>query len=290
MPTVERVNSGKSHWYRSVDTGLRIPGVTTLKDKGLPKPQLMKWHAEMVAAYAVDHRDELAALPPIEMYKILCKAPYAALSNAAVRGSTVHKLAHRLSLHEQVEVPDGMEGLVQSALAFLNEFDVRVRYAEVVVHSAAERGHSGQIDLLADLLFPDLAEYDVYDRDDDGYVASLLDYKTSASGIFGDVAYQLAGYRHSKWMITDEGDEIPMPPVSFTGAVHLTPDGYSLVPLATPPSVYRDFLYLKEIARMVEQSNDLRGDPIIPPYTNRYEITEVAETKGDKPNYEEVPR
>jgi len=66
-----------------------------------------------------------------------------------------------------------------------------------------------------------------------------------------------------------------MPHVELTIAVHLTADGYSAIPLETGPDVYRDFLFIKEVARIVEDSKFLRGDPLIPPRTARYAITKV---------------
>lgn len=277
MGTVELVNAGKSHWYRRTDNGARVPGVTTLTGAGMPKPGLMKWYAEVVAAYAVDHREELALMGPVEAYKFLCKVPHMTSGKAAVRGSTVHGIADRLSHGETVDIPDGLEGYVQSAVAFLKEFDFQVWYTEVVVHDAEDHGWAGKIDAIGTLMFPELPEYDRYDRDDDGRIPALIDYKTKAGGIWGDDAYQLGPYRWAKKMILHDGTEIDMPQVSFTGGVHLTPDGYSLIPLETPKSVYRDFLHLKEVARIVEQARDLAGPAIIPPYTNTYELREVTE-------------
>lgn len=272
MP-VEIRNHGKGHSYRRTDTGEKVPGVTTVKDAGIPKPGLMKWNAETVAAYAVDHRDELAKLPPVEMYNILRKAPYAALNRAAVQGTTVHHYADQLLAGvDGVGIPESLVGYVRSAAAFIQEFDFQAWYTEAVVHSAEEAGYAGKLDALGSLLLPDLPEYDRYERGDDGRVPVIIDWKTSGSGVFGDTAYQMAPYRHARWMVLADGTEIEMPHVELTVAVHLTPYSYTAWPLESDESVYTDFLFIKEVARIVEESKFLRGDPLIPPRTVRYSI------------------
>jgi hypothetical protein len=268
---IEIRNHGGGHSYRRTDTGESIPGVTTAKNGGLPKPALTKWYAEMAAAYAVDHRAELADLPPVEMYNILRKAPYAALNSAGVRGTTVHRYADRLLAGETVDVPDTLTGYVQAAADFIGDFDLHADYTEAVVYSEEER-HAGKLDVLGTILLPDAAEYDQYGRDNDGRVPVIVDWKTSASGVYGDVGYQLAPYRHSRWLVTPVGESIPMPRVELTVAVHLTPQGYTAWPIESDEAVYRDFLFIKEVARIAEESKGLRGEPLIAPITSRYQI------------------
>jgi hypothetical protein len=269
---IEIRNHGGGHSYRRTDTGEKVPSVTASKDGGIPKPGLMKWHSETAAAYAVDHWEELSKLPPVERYNVIRKSPYTALNRAGTKGSTVHKFADRLLAGEDVDVPVGLIGYVRSAAAFITEFDFQADYTEAVVHSADEYDHAGKLDALGSLLLPDLPEYDRYAREDDGRVSVLIDWKTSASGVFGDVAYQLAPYRHSRWMVLADGTEIEMPHVELAIAVHLTLEGYTAWPLDTDESVYRDFLFIKEVSRIVDESKYLRGDPLIPPRANRYTI------------------
>jgi hypothetical protein len=274
---VEIRNHGGGHSYRRVETGEKVPSVTSALRDGVPKPQLQKWAAEMVAQFAVDHMDEWKDLPPIEAYKLLCKAPYAALNRASVKGTTVHKLADRLLAGESVQVPSELEGYVQSAAAFIQEFDFQAWHTEVVVHSADEHDHAGKLDAIGTALLADLAEYAEYEVDDDGRVPAIIDWKTSGSGVFGETAFQGAGYRYSRWMVLPDGTEIVMPKVSLFIAVHLTPDGYTAYPMHTGPEVYRDFLFTKEVARISEESKYLRGEPLIPARGMTYRIEKVTE-------------
>jgi hypothetical protein len=75
-----------------------------------------------------------------------------------------------------------------------------------------------------------------------------------------------------------------MPEVDFTAGIHLTRTGYHFIPLETGEDVYRDFLYVAEVARIVDGLRDLVGDPIVPPTasTSRY-------AAGDEAAAEKVP-
>lgn len=274
---VEIRNHGGGHSYRRVETGEKVPSVTASAGGGMPKPGLMKWHSETAAGYAVDNWEELSKLPPIERYNLIRKSPYAALNRAGAKGTTVHKLAQRLLNDETVQVPTELEGYVQSAAAFIQEFDFRAWHTEAVVHSADEHDHAGKLDALGSVLLADLDEYEQYETDDDGRVPALIDWKTAASGVYGDVAYQGAGYRHSLWLVMPDGTEIEMPRVSLMIAVHLTPTGYTAYAMHTGPEVYRDFLFLKEVARIAEESKYLRGEPLIPARGPTYRIEKVTD-------------
>lgn len=285
---IVRKNRGRNHWYVDEDTGIKVPGVTSIVGDGLPKPALINWSGDATADYALNNWDTLAAMPPADRLKAMKGGRYATRDEAANRGTQVHRLADRLIRGEQVTVPAGLEGYVKSYVQFLDDFDVQPVHVEAVVYSETN-AHVGTLDLIADLLFPDMPEYDDLPRTPDGYVRSLIDIKTSRSGIFGDVAVQLAPYRHSEFLITTDpetGDEtvIDMPAVEWTGAVHVTADGYELRPVLAGPDQYRAFLYIQQVARFCDTSRDLVGDPVVPPTTSRYELTRV-ESDPD----EEVP-
>jgi hypothetical protein len=156
-------------------------------------------------------------------------------------------------------------------------------HVEAVVYSETNR-HVGTCDLIADVLLPDMPEYEHIGRDDDGYSRGLLDWKTSRSGIFGEVALQLVAYRHSEFLIQPDIDVVvPMPEVDFCAGIHLRPDGYSFVPLETGDDVYRDFLYIKEVARVVAGLRDLVGDVIVPPTASQYVLAKAAEETAEVP-------
>lgn len=275
---IVRKNTAKGHYYVDADAGNeRVPGVTTIVGDGMPKPALLNWAGEATAEYAVDNWDALAGLSYSERLKKIKGGRYEKRDAAANKGSAVHAMAERLIAGEKVTVPDELTGYVESCVRFLDDFDVRAVHVEAVVYSDTQR-HVGTTDLIAHVLLPDMPEYEHIPRDDDGYSLGLFDWKTSKSGIFGDVALQLVAYRHSEFLIMpDIGNVIDMPQVDFTAGIHLRRDGYSFVPLETGDDIYRDFLYVKEVARVVGGLRDLVGDFIVPPTASQYVLAKAPE-------------
>ena len=69
-----------------------------------------------------------------------------------------------------------------------------------------------------------------------------------------------------------------MPVVDFCAGVHLTPTDYACVPLVCEREQYRDFLYVKEVARIVDGLRDLVGEPIVAPTASAYRLTQADES------------
>jgi hypothetical protein len=274
--SITRRNHGNGHSY-SDENGAKIPGVTTLINDGFPKKALQKWAGEVTADYYLDHRDELAALPLSEARKRLAGAQYERSSRAAARGSKVHKLAERIGDGEVVAVPEGLEGYVHAAVSFLDDFDVQVVEAEFTVYSESWRW-AGTPDLIADLIDADDPEPDPLLK---RRVRWLLDYKTKdkESAVYGDVALQLAAYRHAEKMIGAAGVEEDMIQVDRCGIVQLYADGtYRLVPVTADESEFLIFSYVQQIALWADTNRRLVGDPIDPP---RVMTPDAAATEGE---------
>jgi hypothetical protein len=273
--TVKKHGSGHSYVDDEAG-GEKIAGVTTLVGDGLPKPALMNWHAEATAAYAVDNWEELSKLTPSARMKKLMGGRYESRDAAAKKGKQIHTLAERLQAGEKVTVPDELVGYVESCVAMLNDFDLRPVHTEAVVYSEKYR-HAGRLDLIADVLLPDMPEYEHIPRGEDGYSRGLFDWKSGRTGIFGDVSLQLAPYRFAEFMILPDGSVIEMPDVDFVAGVWLTPRGYEVRPLVCDREQYRDFLYVKEVARIQTSLRDLVGEPIVPPTASAYRLAKVEE-------------
>lgn len=260
--SIRRVDHGRYHSYIDTDTGDKVPGVTTIVGDGTPKPALINWAANITADFAIDNWDRLATLPPSARLKELKGARYAEKDAAARRGTQVHRLAQRLIVGEEVAVPDELAGHVSAYVRFLDEFDVEPVLVEAVIVSHEHR-YCGTLDLVGDLL----------DVDNPGSrVRWLLDVKTTRSGVYGETALQLAGYRYADAYLDGDGDEQDMPAVDRCGVVWVRPDGYDLVPVEVGPAQHRQLLYAQQTARFVDSSRDLIGDPIIPPTTSTYRL------------------
>jgi hypothetical protein len=275
---IVRKNTAKGHYYIDEETGERVPGVTTILGDGLPKKALINWAASATAEYAVDHWDELTGLAPSARLKKLNGGRYAVKDEAANRGTQVHKMGERLMAGEAVVVPDTIRGYVDSYVRFLDEFQLRVRHIEALVYSESHR-YVGTLDIFGDILLPDMPEYDDLPRDADGFVCNcLIDAKTNRSGIFGETALQLAGYRFAEFMQPDPDDPataFEMPEVTWTGAVWIRPDGYSLIPVTAGEEQHRAFLYAQQVGVFDQGARDLIGDRIEPPTASRYVLQQV---------------
>jgi hypothetical protein len=86
----------------------------------------------------------------------------------------------------------------------------------------------------------------------------LIDWKTAASGIWPDTAFQLAAYRWAETYVDTDGAEKPMADLGITRSygVHLRADGYDAIPLDTSEQVFKDFLHIAWVAR------HCCGDPV----------------------------
>lgn len=238
----------RTHWY--VDgKGQKIPGVTTILKKGLPKPALVGWGIRTVAEYAVDRWKELEEKPVSERLKELKGSPYADRDAAANRGQDVHRLAEQLVRGEQVDVPEELVGHVESYVRFLDDWEPKPLLAEATVYHL-EYGWAGTLDLVAEV--------------PDGRTL-LMDLKTSRSGVFGEVAYQMAMYRWSSHYVDATGEPKPMIPVDDAVVVHVRADGYSVVPVRTDDSVLREARYIARVARAAEACKDYIGEELLAP-------------------------
>jgi len=237
------------HKYRL--DGREIPSVTTLIDRGCPKPALIQWAAETSASYAVDHWQELSDAGVAERLRRIEKARFTERDRAAVKGQQVHELAWRLAHGERVDVPAQMAAPVDSYLRFVAEWEPRELLLEAaVVHR--RWWYAGRLDFIGSLA--------------DG-LTWLLDFKTG-KGVYAEAALQLAAYRYAEAYIDADGLERPLPSVDRVGVVHLTGEGYELLPIDAGPEAFDAFLYVKQVAHFAEQGRDRWVDePLAPPIT-----------------------
>ena len=182
---------------------------------------------------------------------------------AAKRGTDVHRAAERLLAGEAVQVPEEIAGHVEAYARFIEEFKVEPVHVEFSCVSY-KWGYAGTGDLCAWIQVPDL-----------GRVLTLDDLKTSRSGIFGETALQLAGYRYADVWVVD-GKEIEPPPVDHCFGIHVRGDGYDLIPVEVTEQEFKDYLYAGRIGQFVARSRDLIGAPIAPATSVASRLTEPS--------------
>lgn len=289
---ITRRNHGKGHSYIDTVTGQKLPGVTKIVGDGVPKPALVNWAVETTVDFAIDNWPRLSQIPVSQRIKELKGARWQAKDQATGRGTSVHRLAERLIANERVPVPDEIKGHVESYVRFLNEWDAQAVEVEVpvegellprlvpmverTIYSAAHR-YCGTMDLVADLENPD---------DPDGPKQRwLIDLLTSRSGVFGEKALQVTGYRFAEVWVDEAGVEYPIEDLGIErcGVLWLRADGYDLVPVAADESAFRTFLYAAQVAEFVEHGRDLVGEPVPPPTTSLWRL-ERADDDGPAPD------
>jgi hypothetical protein len=246
-----RVRAGSGHRYVD-DEGEPVDGVTGVISDGVPKPNLTGWAARRVAAYALDHWDELQTKTPSERDTALRGAPWNERDAAAGRGTAIHAYAAQLLNGEQVDVDDALVGHVDACLAFLSDWNVREVAVEAMIVNRQWR-YAGTLDLLG------------YLGDDERL--TVVDWKTGASGIWPETALQLAAYAHADEILGPDGTPLELPgPIARGCAVWLRADGYDAYPVDISADTFRSFLYAQQVARFRALPRDATiGDALVPP-------------------------
>src|SRR6266704_487635 len=257
--TTFRRKYGSGHSY-TLDGEPRIKGVTTMM-KGLGGPP-ESYFTKYAAGHAVDNWDRLSGLPPSERLEEIAGATKARFSAAAVRGTAVHKLAEALSKGEEVAVPDHLRGHVEACIQFLDDYQVQSVVTEAALFSRKHK-YAGSADLFGTAVKP-LAE---------ARVRILGDYKTTNSGPWGSVAFQLSGYRYADFMLSGDGgldsEELPVPEVDECWAIWLRADGYDVFPMQVDREVHRQLLYIDQCRIADEECRHFKGDALPHPDTVR---------------------
>jgi hypothetical protein len=249
--STRRIDRGRGHSY--LLDGDKVPGVTTLIGDGMPKPALIRWAAKGVAEYCYRERDgKLADCDELEYVRIAKGAPWDDRDRAARRGTEVHAIAEQLAGDVEVDVPDELTSHVDQYLAFVHDFEPDYVATERAVFSRKHR-YAGTFDAIAHV--PAL-----------GPGNTLLDLKTSRSGPFGEVALQLAAYRHADIYIDGDGNESDMTTLDIRrcAVLWVTHDTYELRPVETGADVLRTFLYVQQVALRRPELDELIGLPVVP--------------------------
>ena len=189
--SVKRRKYGTGHTYYVDDS--KVPGVTTVLGKTVPKPGLTEWAAKKAADEAIDYWDELAALRPSERHERLRHAHRHDRDAAARRGTEIHKIASAQIQGEDVPVPEELQGHVEAYRDFLDTIEPRALLGgtELVVANRTHR-YCGTADVVADLPAVVVGlEYIPASR-------WLLELKSTRSRIWPESALQASAYTNAE--------------------------------------------------------------------------------------------
>jgi hypothetical protein len=236
----------KSHRYKL--DGEWVPGVTTILNV-LAKPALVAWSAGLVADFVasepslVDLMAEKGGRDPLRDF--LKAIPNQRRDTAADRGTKFHDFAERIAKGEEVEVPAQQVGMVESALAFMDDWGIRPVLVEEAVASR-EHKWAGKLDLVAD---------------HKNGPRAIFDWK-SGKRIYTSAVFQLNAYAHAEFY-GQRGVETNLDSTNIKEAygVHIRDDGYDVYPLAFGPEVYDEFLCIR---RAYDINKRAEGDWKVP--------------------------
>jgi hypothetical protein len=213
--------------------GRPIPGVTTLVNKGYPKPQLTYWSAKMVAEFVADqpeHVEQLRQMGRGPMVAALKGVPWETRDQAAIKGTDIHKLAEEIIHGREVDVPPHLLSHVEGYVHWLDAFGVEPVLTEFRVASR-RWWYAGTADAVVTL----------------GGQTLLLDWKTSAN-VYGETALQTAAYAGAEFWVDDDGNEQPVPEVDGIGVVHITEGGTRLHRFRDREAAWKDWLHVQWVA------------------------------------------
>ena len=214
--------------------GDKVPSVTTCLG-ALNKPGLVPWAAHLGATWVRDNPRLVADLSAADWEKEAKAQPNRARDAAGSIGTELHAYAEKLATTgEAPDVPAEALPLVLQAADFLDTMDVETIASERAVFHDTYL-YAGRFDLIATIR---------------GKVW-LLDFKTSKSGVYPEMALQQAAYRYATHMQAADpsADDEPMMPVSSAGIVWVRPDGWQLVPVRADKDAWLAFLATLPIYR-----------------------------------------
>jgi hypothetical protein len=253
-------------WYRHPEKfgGGYVYRSVTQTTGALPKPQLMRWYANVVAQMAVEQHEAWVNMPANEALDWLKGAPYRNRNRAAARGTTIHAVIEKLLKGQDYDIEAEVEPWIGAARKFIQDARPKPERLEASVYNDKVLT-AGTLDFLGRLeSAPELGRV-------------LIDWKT-AKGVYPDNAVQVVGgyALGSEYILTDEGKEIEWRQPDSALIVHFTPDGYTIRPIEMDKIYRRAFLGCLEIRKW-----ETEGPKIGAPYQLHLE--------ADGPAWDDMP-
>ncbi|MGW6920862.1 hypothetical protein ACWGA9_06195 [Streptomyces sp. NPDC054950] len=256
MAKVQTDETGGSRvYFKEIDPATRYPSVTVTVDM-LPKKFLQRWHANMAADLALDSIDYIQRMADRDREgakRWLAGAAYRYTEARGKIGTKAHDMFERIIRGQRVgRVHPDMAPYQRCFQEFLDHVKPVLVRAEDVAWSDTHK-YAGSFDawLMLRVVVNDDGTWTLDPDNTSGvavWVNVIADWKTSKS-IWPSVALQMGAYANADKIISAEGIEEDMP--EFDGAVvlHITPDGWSLVPVYADElrAAFELFLHLRKV-------------------------------------------
>lgn len=225
-PKVNTVKRGGARFYVNPTSGDKVPGVTSVLNQ-LPKPFLQYWAAKVVAEQAVDNVGGWINLAlngdrdgAVDYLK---RAPGRNTGKAADMGTEAHDIMEQMARgNSPGRVAPDMRWAVDNFSEFLDAFQPEFLHLEETVWNLSP-GYAGSFDAIAKI---------------DGETL-VLDWKTTRSGVHAEVALQMCAYANADFIMSPDGEQVPLPAIDGAAVMHTRPDGegWKLVPVAIDSDV-----------------------------------------------------
>lgn len=182
------------------------------------------------------------------MVAALKQIPWQKRDDAGVRGNVLHDYAEALLNGEEITVEDEHVPVMEHALAFMDDWQIKPLLVEAACGSREHRW-AGTLDLIAEYVHPVTSAAGV----------AIFDWK-SGKALYPEYAWQLNAYAHAEFCGLD-GDEAPPPATDAAFGVQIRPDGYDVAPFAFGPDIYEEFLAIRRTFDIAKKG---RGDWKVP--------------------------
>lgn len=225
----ERAMTSNDSWggrvYTHPITGEEFRSVTTILGAA-NKPQLNNWIIKQISTYAVENLELLSKMDPTQAIELVKASRYATSKEAADIGTAAHDIIENLAVGNSVIVPP--EGAYVSKMwTELNEeFEIQTLYAEATLINRTV-GYAGSADLMVLIRRRGV---DPRTGQEYPWKRAIVDAKSGKS-IYDSVALQLVAYAKSEQILLPSGEEISMPPIQETYALHVRPRSWALIPM-----------------------------------------------------------
>lgn len=230
-PKVQTTMVNGYRYYKHPNLKVQAPSVTSIIDM-LPAPFLRQWNSKVTANAAVDNIEyvnELIMANKQEKARLWLKAaPERELSVAADTGDRVHKAIENRIADPSAPYDYDLEPYIQNFDQFCVEYEPEWLHVERSVFSITHL-YAGSFDAIAMI------------RDK----MTLLDFKTTRSGISAKVALQLTAYSRADEMFDDNMNSMPLPEIQQGAALWLRPDKWGFFPLRIEDDIFDTFLALR---------------------------------------------
>lgn len=245
--------------------GERYWSVTTIL-RALPKDALKFWAAKKVAEFAFDQAHAWLSLPREAAVDLLKREPLRFTGGRADVGSAFHEIAESYTLGRPLSAapfdPE-IRTMVGHFLAFLDAFKPRYVATELSVYNRTQR-YAGTADGIIEIGAEVLERFPTPWEPPEGrdFARILIDYKTGR-GVYPEAGLQLNAYGHAEFAGLPNGEEQPLPELDGAAIVHVTEDGWELVPVRLSDELFASFLYVREVFRFLEVlSKECLGTPL----------------------------